>query len=68
MIEYKCLIADKNLIIKKWDEEIEKHNNSLNFKKFKEESLNNLNTRIVYMGLLNGKIITECIAIISVDD
>lgn len=49
MIEYKCVIADKNLIIKKWDEEIEKHNNSLNFKKFKEESLNNLNTRIVYM-------------------
>ena len=66
--DYKCVIADKNLIIKKWDEEIEKHNNSLNFKKFKEESLNNLNTRIVYMGLLNGKIITECTAIISVDD
>ena len=66
--EYKCVIADKNLIIKKWDEEIKKHNNSLNFKKFKEESLNNLDTRIVYMGLLNGKIITECTAIISVDD
>lgn len=66
--KYKCVIADKNLIIKKWDEEIEKHNNSLNFKKFKEESLNNLNTRIVYMGLLNGKIITECTAIISIDD
>ena len=34
MIEYKCVIADKNLIIKKWDEEIEKHNNYLrNLKK-----------------------------------
>ena len=46
---YKCLIADKNLIVKKWDEEIKKHNNSSVWKQFKENSLNNLSTRIVYM-------------------
>ena len=27
-MEYKCVIANKELIIKKWDEEIRKHNNS----------------------------------------
>ena len=65
---YKCLIADKNLIVKKWDEEIKKHNNSSVWKQFKENSLNNLSTRIVYMGILNDEIITECTAIISDKD
>lgn len=68
IMNYECVIASKDLIIKKWNEEIKRHNNSDMWKKFKEESLNNLDTRIVYMGLLDGKIITECTAIISSND
>lgn len=68
MKEYKCVIANKDMIIKKWDYEIQKHNNSMLWKSFKEESLSNMNTRTVYMGLLDGEIITECTAIISSDD
>ena len=68
MPNYECVIATKELIIKKWDEEIIKHNNSELWKSFKETSLRNLSTRIVYMGLLDGNIITECTAIISSDD
>lgn len=67
-MDYKCVIADKDLIIKKWDEEIKKHNNSENWIKFKEKSLRNLNNRIVYMGILNDRIITESTAIISSND
>ena len=66
--EYKCVIADKNLIIKKWDEEIKRHNYSEEWKIYKEQSLSNMDTRIVYMGLLDGKIITEATAIISEND
>lgn len=65
MNSYKCVIADKDLIIKKWDCEIKKHNNSKLWIQFKKESLKNLDTRIVYMGLLNGEIITEVTAIVS---
>lgn len=65
MNSYKCVIADKDLIIKKWDCEIKKHNNSKLWIQFKKESLKNLDTRIVYMGLLNGEIITEATAIVS---
>ncbi len=65
---YKCVIANKDMIIKKWDEEIARNNNSLMWKQFKNISLRNLDTRIVYMGLLNEEIITECTAIISKND
>lgn len=68
MTNYECVIATKELIIKKWDEEILKHNNSELWKSFKEKSLRNIDTRIVYMGLLNGNIITECTAIVSKND
>lgn len=68
MVNYKCVIASKELIIKKWDEEIIKHSNCDLWKSFKEESLKNLDTRLVYMGLLNGNIITECTAVISAND
>ena len=68
MTNYECVIATKELIIKKWDEEILKHNNSELWKNFKEKSLRNIDTRIVYMGLLNGNIITECTAIVSKND
>lgn len=68
MKNYECVIANKNMIIKKWNEEIKKHNHLVKWIKFKEISLNNLNTRIVYMGLLNNKIITEATAIISSKD
>lgn len=65
---YKCLIADKNLLIQKWDKEIKKHNNSSNWIEFKKISLRNINNRIVYMGILNNEIITEATAIISDKD
>ena len=65
---YKCLIADKNLLIQKWDEEIKKHNNSNKWIEFKTKSIRNINNRIVYMGILNNEIITECTAIISDKD
>ena len=68
MDNYKCVIANKELINKKWDEEISRHNNSKLWKGFKKISLNNLDTRIVYMGILNDEIITECTAIISLKD
>ncbi len=68
MDNYECVIASKELIIKKWDEEIKNHNNSGLWKQFKRQSLRNLDTRIVYMGLLNGDIITEATAIISEND
>lgn len=68
MDNYECVIASKELIIKKWDEEIKNHNNSELWKQFKRQSLRNLDTRIVYMGLLNGDIITEATAIISEND
>lgn len=67
-MEYKCVIANKELIIKKCDEEIRKHNNSKIWIDFKEESLRNLDTRTIYMGILDGEIITECTAITSDDD
>ena len=67
-MEYKCVIADKNLITKKFDLEIKKHHNSKIWNEFKQIALDNLDTRIVYMGLLNDKIITEATAIISDKD
>lgn len=66
--EYKCLIADKELIIRKWDEEIRRHNNSKMWMEFRDHSLRNMNTRIVYMGMLGDEIITEATAIISDND
>lgn len=66
--DYKCVIASKELIIKKWDEEIKKHNNSDIWKEFKKEAIRNINNRIVYMGILNNEIITEATAIISKND
>lgn len=65
---YKCVIASKSQIIEKWDEEIKKHNYSEEWKIYKEQSLSNMDTRTVYMGLLDGKIITEATAIISSKD
>lgn len=50
------------------DEEIRKHNNSKTWIDFKEKSLRNLDSRIVYMGILDGKIIMESTAIISSND
>ena len=38
------------------------------WKEFKKESLRNVDNRIVYMGLLNDKIIAEATAIISEKD
>jgi len=68
MKKYKCLIADLEMINKKWDKEIEDHHNSIQWIEFKNISIKNRNTRIVYMGVLNDEIITEATAIISEDD
>ena len=65
---YKCIIATKELLTKKWDIEIKKHDNSDVWKKFKIESLRNIDNRIVYMGILNNEIITEATAIVSEND
>ena len=65
---YKCVIASKSQIIEKWDEEIKKHNYSEEWKIYKEQSLSNMDTRTVYMGLLDGIIITEATAIICDKD
>lgn len=65
---FKCVIATKDLIIGKWDEEIKKHNDSDTWKEFKKESLRNIDNRIVYMGILDDKIIAEATAIISEKD
>lgn len=67
-MEYNCIVADKNLITKKFDLEIKKHHNFKMWKEFKQIALDNLNTRIVYMGILDDKIITEATAIISDKD
>lgn len=67
-MNYKCVVASKDQIIEKWDEEIKKHNYSEEWKIYKEQSLNNMDTRIVYMGILDGKIITEATVIISGKD
>lgn len=67
-MNYKCVVASMDQIIEKWDEEIKKHNYSEEWKIYKEHSLSNMDTRIVYMGLLDGKIITEATAIISGKD
>lgn len=65
---YKCVIATEKLLNKKWNIEIKKHDNSDVWKKFKIESLRNIDNRIVYMGILNDEIITESTAIISEND
>lgn len=65
--DYKCLIASKEMIIQKFNEEIKKHD-SREWKEFKIQALQNINNRIVYMGILDGKIITEATAIISKKD
>ena len=67
-MNYKCIIANKNQIMEKWDEEIKRHNYSEEWKIYKEHSLSNMDTRIVYMGILDGKIITEATAIVSSKD
>lgn len=65
---YKCVVASMDQIIEKWDEEIKRHNDSEEWKIYKEQSLSNMDTRTVYMGLLDGIIITEATAIISSKD
>ncbi len=66
--EYICIIADENLINKKFDQEIDNHLDKEEWLEYKKHAIRNQETRIVYMGLLNGEIITECTAIISDKD
>lgn len=65
---YKCTIADEQLLIRKWDKEIAKHNGAYNWISFKESSLKNKDKRIAYMGILGDDIITEATAVISEED
>lgn len=39
---YKCVVASKDQIIEKWDEEIKRHNYSEEWKIYKEHSLSNI--------------------------
>lgn len=65
---YICKIANLNMIIEKFDEEIKNHENKEEWESFKETAVKNFDNRITYMGLLNGKIINEATAIISNND
>lgn len=55
-MNYKCVVASRDQIIEKWDEEIKSHNYSEEWKIYKEHSLSNMDTRIVYMGYLMEKL------------
>lgn len=68
MNDYKCMIASKEMINKKWNQELAKHENKELWKKFKESSLRNLENRIVYMGILIEEIIAVHSVIISSND
>lgn len=68
MNNYKCVIADKQLLNQLWNEKIKNHNNSEMWIKWKKIALRNYKTRITYVGLLDNKIITEATAIISDKD
>ena len=48
MNDYKCVIASEEMINKKWNQEIEKHEDKELWEKFKESSLRNIENRIVY--------------------
>ena len=64
-MDYKCVIGDEKLVSQKWDYEIKIHNNSMKWIKFKEITLNNLDNRIIYLGILDNTIICEATAVIS---
>ena len=65
---YICKIANLNMVIEKFDEEIKNYENKEEWESFKQTAVKNFDNRITYMGLLNGKIITEATAIISNND
>lgn len=65
---YICKIANSNMVIEKFNEEIKNHENKEEWESFKETAVKNFDNRITYIGLLNGKIITEATAIISNND
>ena len=66
--DYKCVVADERLLTQKWDKEIAKHDGAQNWVMFKESSLKNMDKRIVYLGILDGEIITQATAVISEKD
>lgn len=64
-MNYKCVIGDEKLVSQKWDYEIKIHNNSMKWIKFKEITLNNLDNRIIYLGMIDDTIICEATAVIN---
>ncbi|MBR3134337.1 MAG: GNAT family N-acetyltransferase [Clostridia bacterium] len=67
MNKYVCKIATKDEIIEKFNYEIEKHPNDNRWSIWKNEALQwyKQGKIIVYIGILNGEIITEATAIID---
>lgn len=64
-MNYKCVIGDEKLVSQKLDYEIKIHNNSMKWIKFKEITLNNLDNRIIYLGMIDDTIICEATAVIN---
>lgn len=64
-MNYKCVIGDEKLVSQKLDYEIKIHNNSMKWIKFKEITLNNLDNRIIYLGMVDDIIICEATAVIN---
>ena len=64
-MNYKCVIGDEKLVSQKLDYEIKIHNNSMKWIKFKEITLNNLDNRIIYLGMIDDIIICEATAVIN---
>ncbi len=62
MFNYDVVIANDQMLNKKFDDEIMSHNAT---REDKEKAIRNSRTRVTYYGLLNGKIIAEATAIIS---
>lgn len=64
---FYCKIANKEEIIQKFDYEISIHKEKNNWKKWKEEALQNINKNNVYIAILNNEIICEATAHFSKD-
>lgn len=70
MEKYICKIATLDEINSEWDKEIKNHPNDNRWSIWKKENVRDVQngTRVCYYGILNGKIISKAIAVISDKD
>jgi GNAT superfamily N-acetyltransferase len=70
MSDFICKIADIEEVNRKWDYEISMHPNEKSWVIWKDQFIYNIKkgTRLCYYGILDGKIVTECTAVISIED